>query len=439
MKKSEFPKVVKVGQTKATIYYTPSHGCAAYTVAWYEGAARKRKSFGDYDAAELHANVKVKSLALGEAEVINLSGEDRLSYVRSRDTVAEFGLSLDSVAVEYRDAKRLVRDKSLVDVARYYAEHQLLDVPNKSVQEVYEEMLKAKKDEGLSERYIEDLKSRVGKFAEDFKKNISSVTGPEIKTWLQALTRHTSKKDKSKPKVPVTNRTRNNFRLGIQTLFSFAKSQRYLALDWNGMEAVPLWKTKEEEVEIFTPDEMSILLCKASDSLVPFLTIGAFAGLRSAEIERLDWSKVNLKSGYIMVDASIAKTNSRRLVPIVPNLRLWLEKYAKTSGKVVEITNVPNAIQRLVDATRPVDPNDKEKLLAPTVRWKHNALRHSFISCRLALVQSAAQVALEAGNSPQMIFKHYRELVRPEDAKTWFGIEPVADGKVMAMPKAVAA
>jgi hypothetical protein len=30
--------------------------------------------------------------------------------------------------------------------------------------------------------------------------------------------------------------------------------------------------------------------------------------------------------------------------------------------------------------------------------------RHSFISYRLADVQAAAQVALEAGNSPQIIF-----------------------------------
>jgi hypothetical protein len=31
---------------------------------------------------------------------------------------------------------------------------------------------------------------------------------------------------------------------------------------------------------------------------------------------------------------------------------------------------------------------------------------------------------LEAGNSPQMIFKHYRELVTPKEAKAWFKIGP---------------
>jgi hypothetical protein len=56
--------------------------------------------------------------------------------------------------------------------------------------------------------------------------------------------------------------------------------------------------------------------------------------------------------------------------------------------------------------------------------WKHNGLRHSFISYRVAAVKNVAQVALEAGNRPQMIFQHYRELVTPQDAKAWFATTP---------------
>jgi hypothetical protein len=56
---------------------------------------------------------------------------------------------------------------------------------------------------------------------------------------------------------------------------------------------------KDEEVEISTPEEMSILLAHAPVNLVPFLTIGGFAGLRSVEIERPDRSKVDLGNGYI--------------------------------------------------------------------------------------------------------------------------------------------
>ena len=46
-----------------------------------------------------------------------------------------------------------------------------------------------------------------------------------------------------------------------------------------------------------------------------------------------------------------------------------------------------------------------------------------------------AQVALEAGNSPQMIFKHYRELVHPADAKTWFALTRGGEEKVIVSRK----
>ncbi len=39
-------------------------------------------------------------------------------------------------------------------------------------------------------------------------------------------------------------------------------------------------------------------------------------------------------------------------------------------------------------------------------------------------MKSADQVALEAGNSPLIIFKHYRELTSEEQAEKWFCIMP---------------
>jgi hypothetical protein len=141
-------------------------------------------------------------------------------------------------------------------------------------------------------------------------------------------------------------------------------------------------------------------------------------------------SKVDLDNGYITIDTSIAKTNSRRLMPIVPNLKAWLKAHKalpsgdQRTGPVLELANIVNAVKRLTNATRPVDPDNPEKLLAPKVPWRHNALRHSFCSYRLADVKSAAEVALEAGNSPQMIFQHYRELVTEKAAKAWFAITP---------------
>ncbi|RYD62459.1 MAG: hypothetical protein EOP83_14555 [Verrucomicrobiaceae bacterium] len=60
------------------------------------------------------------------------------------------------------------------------------------------------------------------------------------------------------------------------------------------------------------------------------------------------------------------------------------------------------------------------------MEWPRNVLRHSFISYRIAKVKSADQVALEAGNSPSIIFKNYRELTTEDEADKWFGILPKA-------------
>jgi hypothetical protein len=40
------------------------------------------------------------------------------------------------------------------------------------------------------------------------------------------------------------------------------------------------------------------------------------------------------------------------------------------------------------------------------------------------LLKRAAEVALEAGDSPQLIFRHDRELVTEQGAKAWFAITP---------------
>jgi hypothetical protein len=69
--------------------------------------------------------------------------------------------------------------------------------------------------------------------------------------------------------------------------------------------------------------------------------------------------------------------------------------------------------------------------------WKANALRHSFISYRVALTKDIAAVALEAGNSPKMILAHYRELCTEAEAADWFSILPAkgAAESIIVLPR----
>ena len=54
--------------------------------------------------------------------------------------------------------------------------------------------------------------------------------------------------------------------------------------------------------------------------------------------------------------------------------------------------------------------------------WPPDVLRHSFCSYRLAETQNLGQVAEEAGNSPEIIRRHYRRPLLKKRAKEYFSI-----------------
>jgi integrase len=251
----------------------------------------------------------------------------------------------------------------------------------------------------MSPHYQKQLFFALRKFSAEFDGEILSIQSSDIDRWLRKLY--------SKPV------TRNSVLRCIKVFFSFAKSRSYLPpSEATAAELVPMTKTGDTETGIFAPEEISRLLAAATVDVAALVAIGAFAGLRAAELRRLDWSAVDLERKIITLRANQAKTASRRIIPISNNLAQWLSKLPR-QGLVVPNTKIP------VEATALA-----KKL---KIAWPHNGLRHSYISYRIALVKDAAKVALEAGNSPDIIFKHYRELVTEEAAKDWFAISPAED------------
>jgi integrase len=154
-----------------------------------------------------------------------------------------------------------------------------------------------------------------------------------------------------------------------------------------------------------------------------------FAGLRSAEIERLEWKDVDLKQRHIVVSADNAKTASRRIVPIAANLAEWLAKPSKDgTGKLWKQSSI--LYYKRQEATAK----------AAGVTWKGNGCRHSFASYSFALCNDAGRVAGYCGNSASVIHKHYRQLATPADAKDFFSIKPPQSVRVESTPQlAVAA
>lgn len=395
--KEKFPIQVKQGSAIASIYSTPTKaGYTSFTVVWYKGTDRKRKVFGNLETARQEAEVIVDSLSRGEIAATDMSSEERAAFLQSKKISAPTGVSLESACTEFAESFKVLNGVSVLTAARAYAKRFSVKIPNKQVSEVVDEFLKSKEKERVSEKYLADLKSKLESFVDRFHCAIAAIDTADIVEFLEAL--------------PHGGRTKNNYRQALGTMLQFCKARGYLPKDHEVVEDIKEFKESVFEIDIFTPNEMNQLLEQASGDLVPFLAIAAFAGLRHAEITRLDWEQVSLADGLIEVKAAAAKTGSRRLVPITDNLSRWLAHCAKTHGRVCPRDDMTKLLMKLSNRAGIV--------------WKHNALRHSFISYRLAAIQNVNQVAFEAGNSAQMIFKHYRELVRPADAQKWFSILP---------------
>ena len=101
---------------------------------------------------------------------------------------------------------------------------------------------------------------------------------------------------------------------------------------------------------------------------IPALAIGAFAGLRAAEIQRLEWSDIDLVGRHITVGATTnrAKNASRRVVPVADNLAAWLAAYPGREGRIW--SDGPEAFHRA----------QRETVTMAKVKRKANSLRQSF-------------------------------------------------------------
>jgi integrase len=395
-----------------------------FTLVYYDGSQRKKVRFADLGEAKREAELVATKLANRENEVLRLTSTDRAVYVQAVALLRPLDVPLNVAVLEYVSTlKGLPEGATLKEVVDFFKKRNPASLEKRTVQQVVDEMLATKRAAKLSEVHLKDLRSRLDRFAEDFKMPIGGVSSSMLQTWLDGM--------------EVSGRTKQNYMRVIGALFRFGSARRYLPKDAiEEVKAVRQAKADNSEIEIFTPAEFAEILNTARAEMVPWLAIGGLAGLRSAELGRLDWSEVNLAERHIEIKASKAKTAARRLAPITDNLAAWLAPYAKPAGKVTGFESWWNQIPKLVEEMNRVR---HERGNTAKFVWKHNGLRHSFCSYRLASIKNAAQVALEAGNSPQMIFKHYRQLVTESEAGKWFSVQPQAAQNVVRLNKEAAA
>jgi integrase len=405
--KSKSPIKVKVGNAIVKIYRDTYEKNGAdyerYSIAYYSDGKRKIETRAGEGEARARALELATQIAHGRINVLSLTNADRDSYLAALNLLQPLGVPLHAAVEEYVAARQALNGESLLSAAKEHAARRC-NVIDRKVKEVVSELISAKQSDGLSVRYIQTLRSHLNRFASAFQTNIGSITSRFISDWLNGQ--------------GIGPRARNNLRMSIVTMFHWARAQGYLPKG-QPTEADDVARAKDRggKIEIFRPKQMASIMKSAPPEYALYFALGGFAGLRRAEIERLEWQDFNFERGHITVAAHKAKTATRRLVPIQPNLMQWLAPYRARRGPLFKSRRGTDAAIAFA----------KEQ----GTDWPDNALRHSYATYRLAAVSDTARVALEMGNSPQKLMTNYRELADDHDAAAWFAISPKRSKKIV--------
>lgn len=392
------PVIVSNGQQEIKIYSTENRGRTLHQLSYYRGGKRERRSFADLNEAKREARLILGEIARDAIQAENLTPAEIESYVIARRVLAPYNMPVHVAADLFASVQREVpAGVAIIDAVRYWNRYNH-EIQQRTVNDLLEEYVAAKASTGVTREYLSTVRYFVtlfGKFTA--RRLLSSLRCKDLDEWLQTVSWGPARK--------------NGARQQLISFTKWAKGRGYLPRGFQDFDTALKYHEPVREVTIYTPDEMERLLNAARHHLAaPFFALGGFAGLRSAEIARQDWKNVNFDRGFIEVRAEICKTRSRRLVPISDNLRAWLKPFALPSGPVVPYCSLAGIVMRLASRAG--------------VEWQRNALRHSFVSYRLALTNDGAKTALEAGHDQSILFRNYREVVAPEMAQKWFAIMP---------------
>lgn len=347
----------------------------------------------------------------GEAEVYLLQMRTDATNLGLRAASIPDGLKIEAL----KAAQRLSPlGRSLTNAVDYYIDHLEQTEKSETVANLIEPFLERKRLDGLSDRYLGDLTAKLVKLKIKFgEEYAATVTTQAIQEWIDEM--------------KVSPITQNNFRRVIGVFFSWCVKNHYAA--HNPVAEIAEKKVKDTPVPIFTPQEVATTLNFASESfseLVPFLALGFFAGIRTAELERMKWDSVHFDSGNVLVDVASSKSARKRFIPIREILAQWLAPLKQKPSRPICPKNHKDRLDNFRSALK------RERGIA----WPQNGMRHSYASYTLAHEKDAGKLAIEMGHTDtKLIFKNYRELVPASEGAAYWEIAPLSTGsKIIKMP-----
>jgi len=422
---------ISQGSSVIKVYTTRNGKYEQFTVAYHLHGKRKREKFASMKKVHEKADQIFTAIANEQTATLDITQDQRATLNRSLDLIAPTGKPLELVAAEYADAKAILAKAALDNVSLneiatcYVRTHQAR--PEITVSDLTREMTAKKQAEHKSQRWIDDLESRLERFAEHFACPVSEISAQAIDRWLQTL--------KDTDGRPLGIRSRKNYRTAISTLFHFAKDRGYLPPDWSEIDRVGFNAAPDGKIQVWSPAELDSIIRKAASipneketRLALWIALRAFAGIRFEEVSRMVGTDLLTKTKLIVLDSRITKTSTRRIIPMQPNLRTWIKSYDLDKGPIITRRSIGNYYA--------------DVLTALGLATRHNALRDSYTSYRMAQTgYDKVKVSQECGNSPSRLERCYRALqtndgqvITPQLAAKYFSITPHAPAANVLRP-----
>jgi site-specific recombinase XerD len=288
---------------------------------------------------------------------------------------------------------------TLSAAAKFWLQHSA-PAATRTCNEVLAELLQACVASNRRSRTIASLRCLLNHFMESYgEQPIASITTQDLVNWME------ERVGKLAPSSRAT------YRVTLNRLFAFAVRRGYR----EGNPVMALERPIRDELlpEVLTPAQARCLLSAAEavdPKMIPYYAIGLFAGLRTEnELRNLDWRMINLNERTIEVIAATAKKRRHRTVEISDNLLQWLVPHRQDSGKIFFTTW-----------------NRDKVRVKSGFHCPRNAMRHSFASYHLAAHNDAGKTAMQLGHPRdiEMLFRHYRRLVKASDAAAYWDIRP---------------
>ena len=324
---------------------------------------------------------------------------DRLAVARKNQGDAIFSLS-EAQRLEAAEVFQKLEPIgfTLREAVEYFISHVRPKGSSRTLAIVAAELVEHKRKKNFKPRYVKALKISFNVFNRTFgARLVNTIAHAEVDQWLDAQ--------------PYAATTKRNYLRDLGILFRYAVEQGDCPT--NVIERIQPPMVDDPLPCILDVETITRLMTVARENpqrrLLAGLAVGFFAGLRSCELEKLTWDEVRIADGYIEVKAEKSKTRKRRLVDVSPNLAAWLKLHPRRAGAVL-----PKNWRRRLNILLPK---------AGIKKWPKNCMRHCYASYHLAAHKSAALTALQLGHADtNMLFSHYRELVRGVDADRFWKI-----------------